>query len=70
MRLTITREQLKPDKGPIFGASTTDPRFATGTFLTVVASDVTVPRRNGGTLDFYASFTTFSVVHKYTINKV
>jgi len=55
-KMIKTTKQLKPVWDPIFGASTTDPRFAVRDFLTVVASEVTVPRRDE-LPDFYILFT-------------
>ena len=67
-KLTIIGQQLRPDEGPIFGASTTDPRFAVEIFLTAVGSGVVVPRRDGAMLDFYILFTiTLSVLITTTI---
>ena len=58
--MRITGKQLKPaDEAPVFGASTSESRFATEIFLTAVGvgSDVMVARRDRGPLDFYKLFT-------------
>ena len=66
------KKTIKPDKCPIFGASTSDPRFAAGVLLADISSGVMVPLRDGVTLDFCALFTNLQInqVFKLLINSL